>query len=57
MDNYGEARAGGGNRKLFNDKIGRKWEHDRYVEVEKVPRLETNCWSLLGQPYIIKFLQ
>ena len=35
MDNYEEAQASTGNRKLFNDKMGRKWEHNRYVKVEQ----------------------
>ena len=38
MDNYEEARASPGNRKLFNDKMGRKWEPDRYVKVEQAPK-------------------
>ena len=38
MDNYEEARASPGNRKLFNDKMGRKWEPDRYVKEEQAPK-------------------
>ena len=38
MNNYEEARAGPGNRNLLNDKMGRKWEHDLYVEVEQAPK-------------------
>ena len=38
IDNYEEARASAGKRKLFNDKMGQKWEHDRYVKVEQPPK-------------------
>ena len=54
MDNYEEARASAGNRKLLKDKMGQKWEHDRYVKVEQAPKVRD---ELLESAWFIESLK